>query len=352
MKRILFSLMLFACLCSAAEVNPLNAVVRVDAMGNIPSFLVPWQSSATSWSGSAVVIEGRRILTNAHNVAWATFITLTKQNDDTPYEAKVQHVSHDNDLALLTAEDERFFDDIVPMALGPTPPPQSSVLVAGYPVGGTSMSLTRGIVSRIEMTFYKQSSKLQLGTQLDAAINSGNSGGPVLFDGKVVGIAFQGLNSSKADGIGYMIPYEVIDQFFKDIKDNRIDGIGTLGFDCAVLVNAGARHYLGMDERQTGVVVWNVDPGTDGSLVKKNDVVLSANGHRITNVGNIMLPDGSLRHWLSIVTLGQIGDVVHLELLRDGKVVKSDVPIRKFHIVVREYEHMPSYVLYNGMVFT
>ena len=61
-------------------------------------------------------------------------------------------------------------------------PVQDSILVAGYPMGGDSLSITKGIVSRVVMTRYAHASNKLLGIQIDAAINPGNSGGPAFLD--------------------------------------------------------------------------------------------------------------------------------------------------------------------------
>ena len=66
-------------------------------------------------------------------------------------------------------------------------PVQDSILVAGYPLGGDSLSITKGIVSRVVMTRYAHASNKLLGIQIDAAINPGNSGGPAFSDLQEVG---------------------------------------------------------------------------------------------------------------------------------------------------------------------
>jgi S1-C subfamily serine protease len=95
----------------------------------------------------------------------------------------------------------------MPVRLGRLPRLQDSVTVVGYPIGGETISVTAGVVSRIEMTAYAHSSSELLGIQIDAAINSGNSGGPVFSDdGSCVGVAFQSLGKEDADGIGTGAP--------------------------------------------------------------------------------------------------------------------------------------------------
>lgn len=69
-----------------------------------------------------------------------------------------------------------------------------------YPVGGDTMSVTQGVVSRIEVTSYVHGAAELLGIQVDAAINSGNSGGPAFNEhGQCVGIAFQSLRNEDVE---------------------------------------------------------------------------------------------------------------------------------------------------------
>jgi len=97
------------------------------------------------------------------------------------------------------------------------------VLVFGFPEGGESISVTKGIISRIEVTRYTHSLLDMLALQIDAAINSGNSGGPIIKNGKIVGVAMQSMKD--AENIGYVIPTPIIDHFLKDLDDGRHDGI-------------------------------------------------------------------------------------------------------------------------------
>lgn len=103
--------------------------------------------------------------------------------------------------------------------------------VVGYPIGGDSVSVTRGVVSRIELTQYEHGGKELLGIQIDAAINAGNSGGPAFNDaGQCVGVAFQALKSHDAENIGYVIPSPVINHFLKDFETNgKVTGFPRLG---------------------------------------------------------------------------------------------------------------------------
>jgi len=356
MKRLMlfavFSLTA-AAVAAAPQNDPLNAVVKVEVTSSTPNFAMPWQNRMSEdSSGSGVVISGNRILTNAHNVADGTMVAVRKKNNDTLFPAKVKFVDHECDLALLTVDDPRFFADITPMEFAETPPPQSLVVAAGFPIGGDGLSLTQGIISRIEVRRYAHSFKFLLTAQVDAAINPGNSGGPVLYEGKIVGIAFQG--NSGGESLGYMIPSDVIKHFFKDIEDGQADGFGMLGFEYISLDNPDTRAYLKMTPDQTGIMVSKVFPGTDRNALKVGDAVLAIDGKTIANNGNIRLPDGQARHFITVANSKQLGEKVALTLLRDGKIVNSELTVRKIHEQVEPflYDRRPEYYIIGGLVFT
>src|SRR5881397_4070446 len=103
--------------------------------------------------------------------------------DPNKYTAQVQFIANDCDLALVTVPAKDFFKNMVPLKLGGIPALESTVSAYGYPIGGERMSVTTGIVSRIDFQLYTHSSVDQhLAIQISAQINPGNSGGPVMQD--------------------------------------------------------------------------------------------------------------------------------------------------------------------------
>ncbi len=119
----------------------------------------------------------------------------------------MQFVAHDCDLALITVDAPNFFKNMLSLKFGGIPALESAVSAYGYPIGGERMSVTTGIVSRVDFQLYTHSSIDQhLAIQISAQINPGNSGGPVMQNGKVVGVAFQGYSGDVAQGVAYMIP--------------------------------------------------------------------------------------------------------------------------------------------------
>ena len=234
-------------------------VIRVFATSQDPDFDGPWQARTPSNStGSAVVIGPGLLLTGAHVVANATFLQVQKPAQPDKAIARVKAVSHDCDLALLEVVDPPdFLDDIEPAEVGPMPKLRDEVAVVGYPVGGEEISITEGVVSRIEVQRYSHSQRHLLAVTVDAAINAGNSGGPVFGDGKVVGIAFQKLTG--VDNIGEMVPPPIIRAFLDGVKSGKYPEIPALGITTQNLENPLLRKQLGLVEGQRGVVVLHID---------------------------------------------------------------------------------------------
>lgn len=209
-----------------------NAVVKVYTVHSVPDYSMPWASRRNfSSTGSGAVIQGKRILTNAHVIHDGTMIQVRRHGGSQRFEAEVLFVSHEADLAILTVDDPSFFDGIEPLELGPLPEKKSSVSVYGFPMGGDVLSVTEGIISRVEHQLYSHSGEMLLAIQIDAAINPGNSGGPAVENGKIVGIAVQGINSGES--LGYIIAPPVIERFLTDIEDRIYQGIPGMGITYA-----------------------------------------------------------------------------------------------------------------------
>jgi S1-C subfamily serine protease len=204
----------------------------------------------------------------------------------------VVHVGHDCDLALLTVDDEDFWDglDTTPLQLGGLPELQTHVTVVGYPTGGENISITAGVVSRLDMQQYSHSESNLLAVQIDAAINSGNSGGPAFHNGKVIGIAFESLVD--AENIGYIIPITVLQHYLDDVKNDirqeNYRGFGVTGFHWQTMESTHLRASLGVKKGVTGVVVTKVNPLTHAaSALQSSDVILEIDDSKIADDGTV-----------------------------------------------------------------
>lgn len=340
-------------LAAASTNDPFNAVVKINAVYCTPNFKRPWvKKPQYQGSGTGVVIGGNRILTNAHNVADSICLTVIKQNEGNSVIAKVESIDHQCDLAILSVEDKSFFANITPFELGETPPVQTQVFAVGYPLGGDGLSITQGIISRIEVMRYSHSlTDSLLAAQIDAALNPGNSGGPIIYDGKLVGIAFQGAGN----GLGYMIHSEIIQHFLKDLEDGNVDGFGDLQASMMSLENLDTRNSLKMKEGQSGVFLYDVPkiPNIERDL-QDEDVILSIDDNKIMNNGNILTREGTNRFFTTLIHSKQMGESVKLKILRRG--IEKEISIKPLkycdRVIPKLYDKSPSMLMIGGLVFT
>lgn len=345
----------FAGFCHAASPLP-KGLVRIVATSQEPNYLQPWSGGTVSGaSGSGFVIEGNRILTNAHVVSNSRFLTVSKEGDPAKYLARVLHVAHDCDLALLTVDDPKFFKGTTALPFGGIPAIESTVSVYGYPIGGDRLSVTRGVVSRIDFQPYSHSGvDAHLTIQIDAAINPGNSGGPVLQDGKVVGVAFQGYSGDVAQNVGYMIPTPVVARFLEDVKDGSYDKYMDIAVSYHALNNPAMRKALGIPDNDLGVFVGEVYAGgaSDGFL-KAGDVILSIDGLPVSSDGTVPLDDDQVE-MAEVVERKFKGDSVAFDVVREGKPLSVKVPLDRawpFAMQANAYDKKPRYLIYGGLVF-
>ena len=329
-------------------------VIRVFATSQDPDFDGPWQARTPSNStGSAVVIGPGLLLTGAHVVANATFLQVQKPAQPDKAIARVKAVSHDCDLALLEViEPADFLSDIEPAEVGPMPKLRDEVAVVGYPVGGEEISITEGVVSRIEVQRYSHSQRHLLAVTVDAAINAGNSGGPVFGDGRVVGIAFQKLTG--VDNIGEMVPPPIIRAFLDGVKSGKYPEIPALGITTQNLENPLLRKQLGLADGQRGVVVLHIDhSGSSDGILEERDVITAIDGLPIANNGTVQYIGQHRTRYDVVLGNRYIGDTVKLDVIRKGRPKSLELELKKWTPLVprSRYDMPPQYFVYGGLVF-
>ncbi|PYJ01962.1 MAG: serine protease [Verrucomicrobia bacterium] len=333
-----------------------KSLVRITATSVEPEYKAPWNAGALQRGvGAGFVIGGNRIMTNAHVVANSRYVTVERDGDPNKYPAQVQFIANDCDLAVITVSAPDFFKNMLPLKLGGIPALESTVSAYGYPIGGERMSVTTGIVSRIDFQLYTHSSVDQhLAIQISAQINPGNSGGPVMQDGKVVGVAFQGYSGDVAQGVAYMIPTPVINRFLKDVSNGHYDEYPDMAITYSKLQNPAQRRFLGLQDDDRGVLVSSVvAAGPSDGILYPGDVLLTIDGHPIASDANVEL-DGERAQFEEVVERKFKGDKVKFDILRNKQPMTVTIPLYKpwpYSIQGHSYDVRPRYVLYGGLLF-
>jgi S1-C subfamily serine protease len=330
-----------------------NSVVKVFSTMRYPDVWKPWAKLATSEvSGSGVVIEGKRILSNAHMVLYAGQVQVQANQAGDKLSAKVEAVAQGIDLAVLKLEDETFFDTHPPLQRASTLPGiKDAVMAYGYPEGGMSLSTTKGIVSRIEFTAYNfPVSGLRI--QIDAAINPGNSGGPAVVGDKMIGLAFSHL--AGAQNIGYIIPCEEIELFLQDIADGVYDGKPAMFDDLQTLENPALRAFLKLDKTTQGMVVHKPLRSDPAYPLKEWDVITRLGDTPVDDQGMIKLSPNLRVQFTYLVQKTAKGGKVPLTVVRAGKEVRVELPVGpKLPRVIPSLEGTnPSYFVCGPLCFS
>lgn len=333
-----------------------NSIVKIYTTQSNPDYDNPWNTlSPELISGTGCVIKDNLILTNAHVVSNQTFIQVQSHGRPKRFSAKIVAVSHETDLALLTIDDHSFFQDMKGLEFGELPEMQQEVIVYGFPIGGDSLSTTKGVISRIEHQTYAHSGHEFLAAQIDAAINPGNSGGPVMVEDKIVGVVMQSL--SNGENIGYIVPTPIIKHFLIDLEDGHYDGFPEDGLYVQNMENSGLKKMYGLNSEQTGLLTVAVFPGSPATdIIFPGDVILSVDGHKVADDGTIALNSSGRTSSNYLIQMHQIGEQLKMEILRDGKIkqveFKLTTTVGHYDLVHKDqYDTSPTYFIYGGLVF-
>ena len=330
-----------------------DLVVKIHAVHNVPDILRPWtRNTPQSVKGSGVVIDGKRILTNAHVVRYASQIYVQPNQSADRIPARVEAMTPSMDLAVLKLEDESFFDKRGSLSFAEElPRVKDAVNVYGYPTGGTELSVTQGIVSRIEFAeYYYQTSGLRI--QVDAALNFGNSGGPAVTNGKLVGLVFSLIQN--AQNIGYLIPVEEIKLFLADIADGVYDGKPQMNDLIQTVENDALRQKLKLPRGTHGVMVAEPYRNTPDYPLKEWDLVTQIGDTAIDDDGKVEVRyDLRLSSAYLVQKFAKDG-LLPLTIFRDGRFMQIQLPVQNQSEMVVPYlmASSPRYLILGPLVFS
>ncbi|MBL9200985.1 MAG: trypsin-like peptidase domain-containing protein [Opitutaceae bacterium] len=329
-----------------------GSVVKIFSTSRYPDPYKPWTKQGPRDStGTGVIIEGRRILTNAHVVLYASQVQVQANQSGDKIRATVESIAQGIDLAVLKLEDESFFDNRPPLPRATKlPAVKDSVMVYGFPAGGTTLSITKGIVSRIEFAGYGMSTA-GLRIQIDAAINPGNSGGPAVDGDKMIGLAFSRLGGG--DNIGYIIPCEEVELFLADVRDGKYDGKPAMWDSLQTFENAALRPFLKAPKGIDGMIVTETDSSDPNYPLKPWDIITEIGGVRVDNEGMVRVGDLRVRFQYIIQRAARDGRVP-LKICRDGveRAIELPVTARRSMLIPDLDGAYPSYFVYGPLVFS
>ena len=267
------------------------------------------------------------ILTNYHVIEDGDRITVTFTNENI---IETEIVGHDQyaDIAVLAVESD---EELMVAELGNTDEMRigDTTFAVGAPLDSAySWTVTRGIVSGkdrlVEVSISNSSSNdyVMKVLQTDAAINSGNSGGPLCnANGEVIGITSLKLVSNGVEGMGFAIPIEDAVEKAEQIISGEVITYPVIGISMTDFASAYIQYYnlirnSGLDN---GVIVIAVEEGSpaDEAGLRPNDIITAINDEDVTNVAY-------LKYYLYQYS---VGETVTLTVYRNGEMVDLEVTL-------------------------
>ncbi len=328
----------FATVCHGADNDQAirRAVVKVIATQGQLNLANPWhRSEGVEVTGSGIWLGDRRILTNAHCVERNIQVSIQTIDSNDRIPATVKLIAHAIDLAVLEIEnDEPFRKAQSPEMVTELPKLRTTVRVYGFPEGGDSLSVTEGIISRIEYTAYYYN-EAGLRMQIDAAVNRGNSGGPVLSDGKLIGLTFAKMTA--ADNIGYVIPAEEIAAVLKDGEDSSIDGKYLMAADGQRFENASLRRQIGVPKEVTGVLINSITSKLENYPLRLDDVLTHIEDQALDNSGQASLSDEVRVAASYFINKFAKDGRVSVKVWRKGAAETIEIPLERYPVGVQRF---------------
>ena len=272
------------------------------------------QSQTALGSGFIISSDGY-ILTNNHMVDGADKVNV-ELADGRKFTAKITGTDPDSDIAVIKIDADNL--PHLELADSDTLEVGEWVLAIGNPLGFTR-TVTAGIVSAKGRSVGLE--QIENFIQTDAAINRGNSGGPLLnLEGKVVGMNTAIYGATGNIGIGFAIPANMAKHAYEQIREGGSVERGFLGIGFEQLA-PGVAASLGLEEDTKGVIVSSVveDSAAEKAGLKPYDVIIEFEGH----------PVEKSNEFLSRVAMLKPGTKVDLVILRDGKRKTFDITLGK-----------------------
>ncbi len=221
-----------------------NSVVGIRAVSErqVATFFGRYTTQTVTSSGSGFFITADGyVVTNYHVIEGATEITVSTY-DGSAYAATVRGYEEANDIAVLKID-----GSFTPSKLGRSSDLRvgDDILVIGNPLGNLSYTFTDGVVSYLNRMITGDTGATINMFQTNAAINEGNSGGPVYnMNGEVVGIASAKYASSSIEGLGFCIPIDDVNGMIDDIiRTGYVTGKPVLGVSVQTVSSAMAARY-------------------------------------------------------------------------------------------------------------
>ena len=308
---------------SASQIYDLacRQVVGITTDVTYTNFFGMTSSSAVSGSGFIISADGY-ILTNYHVIEYAHqggYTVTVMLYDGSKYEAVIVGTEAANDVAVLKID----ATGLTPVAFGDSDALTvgEKVYAVGNPLGELEFSMSQGWVSALDRVITTEESVSINMFQIDAAVNAGNSGGPVYNEqGEVIGIVTAKYSSTGVEGLGFAIPINDAVKIADDlITKGYVTGKAYMGVSIDQQYNAMYARYYGTP---LGAFVRNVEAGTAAAMagVLTGDIITAVGGQTVESYGDL---SQALKQYSA-------GDTTELSVYRNGETLTLSITFDEY----------------------
>jgi len=334
------------------NLNNIEAIVRIEAFNTTLDYFNPYKNlDEYKSTGTGFFIKENFILTCFHVIddSINIFITIPKKGKE-KHQAKLIFCCPDCDIALLQTFNYNS-KYILNVDNSDNMKELNKVTAIGYPIGSENIKYTMGIISGMYNYLF----------QTDAAINAGNSGGPLLNrNNKVIGINVQKIVHKDVDNIGYSIPINIFIDMIKFIKKKIL--LEKPVFLCKFYNNS--IEYLNKNkiyDIKQGYIIYNI---LDKSLFKESgienyDILLKINDNIIDNYGECSVSWSNEKiHIENLLIRFNINDIITIKYynLRQKKIISKSIKIYETKLGIKQiYKHKNEkldYEILGGLIIT
>jgi S1-C subfamily serine protease len=312
----------------------------------------PWaKANPQLRNGSAVVVAGPALLTEAEMVRDATLIQVEKHGSGARVPARVLHVDQEIDLALLAVDDPGFFADLEPASIASSVPTEGVVRTLRWQ--NRSLEDANGRVTRVEVSRSPYGSVQHAFLVVTTDLFGGGWSEPVFLDGRLIG-----LTAAQSAKLASIVPAEILRRYVAEATLPEYPGFASLGIAWQPNQGSTLARYLGLRGPPRGVVIRQVPWGSSGcSVLEPGDVLLALDGHAIDSTGNYRHPRYGQIGLENLVAEGRRpGDRVRARVLRAEREQEVWIPLRRHLSTLalvppRRDGQAPPYLVAGGLVF-
>lgn len=339
-----------------AAPNVQQGVVRINATTQAFDFVRPWsKKNPATRRAIGTVVAPKAILTTADFLANATYIEMESPRGDQRVPAQIIAIDYEANLALLTPEDQNSAFPFQPIEL--TEVKRGDAIEAVQLEANGNLSSTKGTTAHIDVARYWLEDQNFLVYRFSGAlqIRDGSATLPVFANNRLAGLL---MRYDPASNIMECVSTPVIRHFLKDIADGNYQGFAKSGMAFSQTRDPQFRNFLKISKIKGGVYVSSVlkDGPADQAGIKKGDVITQIDGQDVdsdANYNDSSYGRISIAHLIS--TAHQSGDILKVELLRDGKPISTALkPLRKSadSFVVPPYviSQGPKFIIVGGLI--